>query len=90
MLGRKEKGKTRKTNNTTRGNKSKGIGERMRTKKISRQNKTVQTKQDIPKQRKKILPASLGRMHQHMLTTGGEGNNTKYGNKESITEKLNG
>ena len=49
MLGRKEKSHTSKTNNTIRGNKSEGPGERRKTKKILRQNKTIQTKHDIPK-----------------------------------------
>ena len=48
---------TSKTKNTTQVNKSKGNGERRETKKISRQDKTIQTKQDIPKERKKILLA---------------------------------
>ena len=34
-----------------------------KTKKISRQDKTIQIKQYIPKQRKKIQPANRERMH---------------------------
>ena len=50
--GRKEIGNTIETKDTTRENKPEVIGERRKTKKISRQNKTTQTKQDVPKQRK--------------------------------------
>ena len=61
MLGRKEKRNTAiKTKNATRGDKSEGTDEGWKTKKISRQDKTIHTKQDIPKQRKNILQASMG------------------------------
>ena len=56
----KKKSNASKTKNATRGNKVEGTGERRKTKKTSRQDKTIQTKQDIPKQREKILPASRG------------------------------
>ena len=46
--GRKEKKNTRKTKNTTLGNKSEGTDERRKTKNISRQIKTIQTKQYMP------------------------------------------
>ena len=56
MLGRTEKSNTSKKNiYRTRGNKPEGIGERRKTKKILKQDKTIPTKQDIPKQRKYIL-----------------------------------
>ena len=51
---KKKKNNTRENNNTTWGNKSKGTGERRKIKKITRKSRTIQTKQDIPKQRKKI------------------------------------
>ena len=55
MLGKKEKSNsTSKINNTTRGNKPEDTGERKKTNKISRQDKTIQTKQDISKQQKKF------------------------------------
>ena len=41
----------------------------MNTKKISSQVKTIQTKQDIPKQWKKILRESRGRMDEDISTT---------------------
>ena len=45
MLGRIEKDNTRsKTNNSTRGNKPEVTGERRKTKNISRQDKTIETK----------------------------------------------
>ena len=60
-LGRKEmSNSTRKTNNTTQGNKPEVTGERRKIKKISRQDKTIQRKQNIRKHRNKILPASRG------------------------------
>ena len=46
MLGRKGKSNTIKTNNTIRGNKSEDTSERKKSKKISRENKTTQTKQE--------------------------------------------
>ena len=49
------KDNTRKNNSTTWGNKPEGSGERRETKKISIKGKTLQTKQDIPKLRKKIF-----------------------------------
>ena len=49
---------TRKNNSTTLGNKPKSSGERREIKEISTKGKTIQTKQDIPKQRKKILPTT--------------------------------
>ena len=55
MLGQKGKSNPSKNDNITRGNKPEGIGERREIKKILRQGKTIQTKQDIPKQRKKFF-----------------------------------
>ena len=52
----------------------KGTGERRKTKKISRQDQTKQTKQDIKK--KKILPAIWGRMYEDILTNGCKGSET--------------
>ena len=56
--------------------------------------KTMKIKQDILKQRKmkrKILPASRGRLHENIPTTRKQNNfGTKYGNEKNITEKLNG
>ena len=60
-LGRKEESNTTiKTSNTTRGDESEGSGERRKTKNIPRQDQTIQTKQDVPKQRKKILSTCKG------------------------------
>ena len=47
----RRKNNTIKTNETIRGNKPEGVGERKKTKKISRQNKTIQTKLYIPNHR---------------------------------------
>ena len=60
MWEEKEKDNTRKNNSTTWGNKPDGSDERRETKEISTKGKTIQTKQDIPKQRKKIL-STIGR-----------------------------
>ena len=49
-----------KNNSTTWGNKPESTGQRRKTKEISTKGKTIQTKQDIPKQRKKIL-STIGR-----------------------------
>ena len=40
-----------KTSNTSQGNKSEGTGERRKTKKVSRQDKTIRQLQDVPKKR---------------------------------------
>ena len=58
-----------KINYTTWRNKSKGTHERRKTKKILRQDQTIQTKQHIPKQQKKILPAIWVGMHKDISTT---------------------
>ena len=50
-VGTKRKKKTRKTNNATRGKISGVIGERGKTKNISREDKTIRTKLNIPKHR---------------------------------------
>ena len=52
---------TIKYNNAIWGNKPKCTGERRKIKEISGKGKTLQTKQDILKQRKKILPTSARR-----------------------------
>ena len=44
----------RKNNGTTWGKKQEGSGERRETIEISTKGKTIQTKQDIPKQRKNV------------------------------------
>ena len=61
MLRQKGKSKTTKNNNKTCGNKSERTGERRKIKKILMKSKTIQPKQDIPKQRKKILPTNWGK-----------------------------
>ena len=63
------KDNTRKNNSTTWGNKPEGSSERWKTKEISTKGKTIQTKLDIPKQRKKIL-STIGRTwHKNIPTT---------------------
>ena len=54
-----EKEKTAIVKMTTRGNKPESTGDRTKIKKI-RQSKTIQTKQDIPKQRKKFYQQVVG------------------------------
>ena len=72
-LGQKRKTYTRKNTNTTRGNKPEKAGERRKIKKISRKGKTMQPKQDILKQRKKILPTNRRRWHEHIPKNGYKG-----------------
>ena len=52
------------------GNIPESIGKRRKIKKISRRGQTIQTKQIIPKERKKVLPASRVRLREHIPTTG--------------------
>ena len=60
MLERKGKGNRGKNNSTTWGNKPESTGERRKIEEISAKDKTIQTKQDIPKQRKKIYQQQGG------------------------------
>ena len=50
--------------------KQKVLVKEKNTKEISKRDKTIQTKQDIPKQRKKFLPATRERIHEDKSTTG--------------------
>ena len=68
MFGRAEKINTIRTKDTIRKDRSKVTDQRRKTGKIQRH-----TKQYIPKQRKKILPASRGRIGEDIPTTGCEG-----------------
>ena len=52
------------------GNKPESTGKRRKIKKISIKGKAIQTKQNIPKQRKEILPTSWVRWLEHNPTTG--------------------
>ena len=70
MLRKKD---TQEKTKTTRGNKAENTGERWKIKKISRKGKTIQTKQDITKQRKKILPTSKGKWNEDLPTIGCKG-----------------
>ena len=54
----------------------KGTGKRRATRKIPRQDKTIQTKQDIPKELKIILPANIVRMFEDIAPTVRNGNKT--------------
>ena len=93
MLRWKEKSYTVKTNNTSRGNKSEGNGERKKAKMIRKQDKIIQTKKDIPKQRKnnftckKREKARRCTNNRKKMTQNIYG--AKYGNEENITKKLN-
>ena len=64
---KKEMAKKEKNNDTTWGNKPESTGERRKIKEIPTKGKTIQTKQDIPKQRQKILPSR--RWHKNIPTT---------------------
>ena len=55
MQEQKARSNTINNYNTTLGNKSGSTGERRKIKDISTKGKTIQTKQDISKRRKKIL-----------------------------------
>ena len=90
MLGQKGKGNTRKNNNTTRGNKPGSTGERRKIKEISTKGKTIETNQDIPKQRNEILPKVGGdeMTRKHTNNRMQEKSNDfglKYGNQRNIT-----
>ena len=63
-------------NSTTWGNKSESTGQRMKTKEISTKGNTIQTKQDIPKQRKKILSTIRREAHENIPITGYKRNRT--------------
>ncbi len=54
MLEREEKGNTIKTKDSTQKNKPEDTGKSMMTTKISRQNQTIQAKQNLLKQRKRF------------------------------------
>ena len=58
MWEQNEKDNMRKNNSTTWGNKPESSGERREIKEISTKVKTIQAKQDIPKQQKKISPTT--------------------------------
>ena len=67
-----------KNNSTTWGNKLENNGQRRKIKEISTKGKTIQTKQDIPKQRKKIL-STIGReWHENIPTTAHKRNRTVW------------
>ena len=72
-MGGKKKSNSIRTKDIIRRGKSKVISERMKTKSISRQDQTIETKEDIPKHRKKILPTSRRRMCKNVPATGCEG-----------------
>ena len=55
-----EKSNKCKIDNTSQEDKPEGSRERRKTKKISWQGKTTQTKQEIRKQQNKMLPANKG------------------------------
>ena len=58
--GEEGTGNMGKNNSTTWGNKPENAGQRRKIKDISTKGKTIQTKQDIPKQRKDILSTNGG------------------------------
>ena len=80
---RERKSNTRKNNDATRGNEPEINGERRKIKKMLIKDKTIQTKQDIPKQGKKILRTSD-------LKEKPKNFGVKYGHHENIIKKPNG
>ena len=72
-FGRSGKSTSIKTKNTNRRDQSESTGERRKTKKIPGQDQTVRTKQDIPKQCKKIQPARRRRKGKDIPVTRCEG-----------------
>ena len=64
----KKKKAIRENNNTTWRNKPESTGERRNIKEISIKGKRIQIKQDIPKQRKKILLTTGRRWHENIPT----------------------
>ena len=82
MFGGREKSNTIRTKDTTGRDKSEGTGERRKTNKILRQDQTMHTKQDLPKQRKKFYRQEGIRGRQSDFET-------KFGNIDFITKMLN-
>ena len=64
-----------KFDNTIWRDKPKDIDERKETQKMLRQSQAIQTKQDVPKQWKKILPTSRWKMHVDKSTMKCQGKN---------------
>ena len=69
MYEQKGKGNTKKDNSTTWGNKPESTGERRKIKEISTKGKTIQTKQETPKELKKIQSTTGRRWHENIPTT---------------------
>ena len=67
---RQKKINAREDNKTTWGNKPEITGERRKFKNISTKGKTIQTKQDIARELKEILPISRWRWHEKIPTNG--------------------
>ena len=76
MLQRKWKGNEGKNNNSTWGNKPEINGERRKIEDISTKGKTIPTKPDFTKQRKKILSATGRRWHKNIPKTRSKRNRT--------------
>ena len=72
---------TRKNNSTTWGNKPESAGERKKINEIWTKGKTIQTKQDFPKQWKKIL-STIGREWLENIPT------TRYQRNRMILDKI--
>ena len=87
-----DKQKTTKTSKTTTiRNKPEVTCERRKTKKLSRQDKRIQTKEDIPLQRKKSITKKglNAATHAKNLMTRKQNNfEAKYWDKENMTQKL--
>ena len=87
------KDNTRKNNSTTWGNKPEGSGKRNETKEISTKGKTIQIKQDIPKQRKKILSTigmSMTQKHTRQPEKRQRILDENMATEKALTKRLNG
>ena len=90
---KKEMATQEKNNSTTWGNKPENTGDGRNLKEISTKGKTIQTKAEIPRQRKKILPTSERRWHKTYQQPDAKETErfwTKIWQPKNITKKPNG
>ena len=90
MLEHKRKGNMRKNNNTTRGNKPESTGERMKIKKVSSNDKTIQTKYTFQNNERKFYQ-QLGdetKTYQQPMQKKPNDFGQKYGIQKHMTREL--
>ena len=68
-MDKKVKSNAIRTKDTTQRDKIEGTGEKRNIKNIPIQDQTMQTQKDLPKQRKKILPASKKWKYEDIAAT---------------------